>query len=170
MHDELGLASSAFQRHDCQPRCAGCDLRAKVAPHNMKTQIQPCRGTCGRQNSAVVHVQHIGIDIDFREAVGEFVSGQPMRRRFETIQRSGTSKQERASANRSHSGAACDGASQLSNQFFRYRAIKRVNARHNNRVSAPERREWALRLKAEVLTDDFPPQSANTYVIWRQAV
>ena len=40
MNDELGLPSGAFERHNREPGRAGGDFRAKIAPNNVKTQIQ----------------------------------------------------------------------------------------------------------------------------------
>jgi hypothetical protein len=40
MNDELGLPSGAFERHNREPGRAGGDLRATIAPNEVKTQIQ----------------------------------------------------------------------------------------------------------------------------------
>ena len=57
-------------------------------------------------DAAVVHVEHIRVEIDGRMTTGQIGGGQPVRRDAEAVEDAGCRQHERASADRRHARAA----------------------------------------------------------------
>jgi hypothetical protein len=105
VNNKLRLSAGPFERHNRGSRDASCHLSAKVTSHNVETQIEACRGTCGRQDISVVDIEDVGIDVNSRVAARQFRRREPMCGRSQPIQRSGRSENERTTANGSDSFA-----------------------------------------------------------------
>jgi hypothetical protein len=60
----------------------------------------------GCQDAAVVHVEHVRVEIDGRMTTGKIGGGKPVRRGAEAVEDAGGRQHERAGANRRHAGAA----------------------------------------------------------------
>ena len=54
----------------------GGDLGAKVAPHQMKAQIQPRCRSCRGEYVSVIDVEHVRVNVNRRVTSGQFSKPQ----------------------------------------------------------------------------------------------
>ena len=92
MNNELSLPAGAFQRLDLHPSRVRRNLSAQVAGNRVEAQVRTGYRTGRRQDPAVVGIEHVHIHFYFRLAAGQFLRGNPMRGRSNSVEHSGTRK------------------------------------------------------------------------------
>ncbi len=134
MFDELCLPACAFERHHCQARDRRRDVGAQVATNHVDTRIETGGGARRSQHAAVVHVEHIRVEINRRMTTGEIGGGKPVRRGAEPIEEAGCRQHERAGANRRHASAALGRPTYGAQDRSGHGSSDVVHARHNDGV------------------------------------
>ena len=89
MNDKLRLSAGTLQRHHGRARNLGGRPRAEVVANEVETEIKACCRTGRREHDAVVNIQDIGVDVDFRVTVRQFRRGTPMGCCTQTVKRTG---------------------------------------------------------------------------------
>ena len=96
--DELRLAAVALRRHDHAPGDRVRHLGAELLPQQVQARIE-ARGRAGaRDDAPVLHVQHVGVDVDRGVHRGHRVGVHPVRRRAAAVENAGCREHERAAA------------------------------------------------------------------------
>src|SRR5580692_364638 len=97
--NKLSLSTRTLQRHHHGASGTGRNFGPQIASDQVETQIETRGGACRRQYVSVVDVKHVGVNADCGMTSGQFLSREPMRRRFESVKRAGTRKNESPGTN-----------------------------------------------------------------------
>jgi len=73
---------------------------AQVATNHVNTQIETGGGARRRQDAAVVHVEHVRVEIDGRMTTGKIGSGKPMRCGAQAVESPSTTPSNATTATR----------------------------------------------------------------------
>jgi short chain dehydrogenase len=134
MFDELRLPTCAFERHHRKPRDRRRDVGAQVATNHVNAQIETGGGARRCQDAAVVHVEHVRVEIDGRMTTGKIGGGKPVRRGAEAVEDAGCRQHERPRTNRRHAGAALGRPAYGAQDRSGYGSMEVVDARHDDGV------------------------------------
>ena len=107
--DELRLAAVALRRHDHAPRDAVGHLGAELLPQQVQARVEPRGGAGARDDAAVLHVEHVGVDVDLRVHLRHRVGVHPVRRRLAAVEHAGRGEDEGPAADAQHPRVARDG-------------------------------------------------------------
>ena len=99
VNNELRLPAGTLERHHRGPRDFGGRLGSEIASHEVKTQIETCGGAGRCQQLAVVHIQHVGIDVDGRVSARQLRGAAPVSRGPQALKRPGCGQNKRAGTN-----------------------------------------------------------------------
>jgi hypothetical protein len=98
MQDELRLTAVALRRDDHAPRDRVRHLGAEFLTQQVLAGIEPRGGAGARDDATVLHVQHVGVDVDRRVHRGHRVGVHPVGRRLAPVEHAGRGEDERPAA------------------------------------------------------------------------
>ena len=98
MQDELRLTAVALRRHHHAPRDRVGHLGAELLTQQVQARVQPGGRAGARDDAAVLHVEHVGVDVDRGVHLGHRVRVHPVRRRAAPVQHAGGGEDERPAA------------------------------------------------------------------------
>jgi hypothetical protein len=121
--DILGLATLAVSGQDEAPGDLIGALRSPVAADEVQAQVQSGGTTGGRQDTALVDVEHVGDKPQAGVAADKLVGVLPVRGGVAAIEEAGGRQHERAGAQRHDAGAGGMGVAEPGAQGIRHRGV-----------------------------------------------
>jgi hypothetical protein len=112
-----------------------------VAPDHVQAQVQPGRDARRGQHVAVVDEQHVGVQLDLGEQLGEAGGLPPVRGGGAAVKQPGGGQHERARADRHHPGPPLQRLAQRVVDGAVAQHLPAVDAGHQHRVRAVEHAE-----------------------------
>jgi hypothetical protein len=130
--------------------------------HEVEAQVDAGGRAGAGGDVAVLHVEHVGHDLDLREPAAELRLVEPVRRRLAALEQPGLGQGERTRAQRDHHRAAGDGPLQGSDELGR-RLVVAAHRRHDDEVGVVQRFEAVLDQDLEALPgpDRLGPRRAD---------
>ncbi len=167
----------------CPPsRCGGHDhatrdpvrhLGAELLAQQVQARVEARGGAGARDDAAVLHVEHVGIDVDLRVHLRHRVGVHPVRRRLATVEHARRREDERPAADAQHPRVAGDGvADDVEHALVGVRPVLAGRRRDDHEIGLVGERQIVLDVdrEAELGLHDAGSRSDDAEVEIRDAV